>query len=362
MTDNNAIQLISGQLLPPYGAASPEPNPLFAKLAQKYPYFLPLRYVKAKAQHNESAFSNEMLSAAYPYVGNWILFSDFVQGVQPMGSQQSEPAIEEAAPAPVVAEAPEAIETVAAAPAEKEEAAIEEVIVQEVIVEDAIVEINEAEAQTEEISIATEEALTELTAEPLPAATELVMEDWQPARILLKEEELMDTPVGTPNEEVIFSPVFSEDYFLQQGIKVSGEIPEDVAELTTEEITTSQKDKALMVMMSFKDWLLHFKNSSQKQIEELEDKKAVKTMWQKEKLAAAMQEENEEIPENVFEMAVNSITSEEGLASESLAEIYLKQQKYDKAVEMYRKLSLRNPEKNVYFAQKIKDILKEKEL
>ena len=83
-------------------------------------------------------------------------------------------------------------------------------------------------------------------------------------------------------------------------------------------------------------------------------------MWQKEKLAAAIEEENEEIPENVFEMAVNSITKEDGLASEPLAEIYIKQGKPDKAIDIYRKLSLRNPQKSAYFALKIEGILKEK--
>jgi tetratricopeptide (TPR) repeat protein len=116
-----------------------------------------------------------------------------------------------------------------------------------------------------------------------------------------------------------------------------------------------------MVMMSFSEWLLHFKSSTEKQKEENKDQRALKTMWQKEKLAAAIEEENEEIPESVFEMAVNSIAKEDGLASESLAEIYIKQGKYDKAMDMYRKLSLRNPQKNAYFARKIEEILKEKQ-
>jgi pentatricopeptide repeat protein len=60
-------------------------------------------------------------------------------------------------------------------------------------------------------------------------------------------------------------------------------------------------------------------------------------------------------------MAVNSITQEEGLVSESLAEIHVKQGKYDKAIDMYRKLSLRNPQKNAYFARRIEEILKEKQ-
>ena len=116
-----------------------------------------------------------------------------------------------------------------------------------------------------------------------------------------------------------------------------------------------------MVMMSFSEWLLHFKTRTQKEKEEREDQKALKTMWQKEKLAAALEEENEEIPENVFEMAVNSITREEGLLSEALADVYEKQGKHEKAIDMYRKLSLRNPQKNTYFARKIEKILKEKE-
>jgi tetratricopeptide (TPR) repeat protein len=105
---------------------------------------------------------------------------------------------------------------------------------------------------------------------------------------------------------------------------------------------------------------MYFKTKTEKEKEEEEDQKALKTMWQKEKLAAALEEENEEIPEGVFEMAVNSIKIEDDLASESLAEILIKQGKFDKAIEMYRKLSLRNPQKNTYFATKIEKLLKEK--
>jgi hypothetical protein len=170
------------------------------------------------------------------------------------------------------------------------------------------------------------------------------------------EEEAIQNEANEP----LISPVYTEDYFLQQGVKVSLDIPDEIDELK-EPAEADDEDKSLMVMMSFSEWLLHFKNTAEKQKEEKKDQKALKTMWQKEKLAAAMEEENEEIPENVFEMAVNSIAKEDGLASESLAEIYKKQGKYDKAIEMYRKLSLQNPKKNTYFARKIEEILKEKQ-
>lgn len=169
-----------------------------------------------------------------------------------------------------------------------------------------------------------------------------------------KEQE---EPTVKANDALI-QPIYTEDYFLHEGVEISNELPEH------DELIHQQQDdgqQSLMVMRSFVEWLSYFKTKSKEQQEEEEDKKALKTRLQKQKLAAAIEEENEEIPEQVFEMAVNSITHEDGLASESLAEIYVKQAKYDKAIDMYRKLSLRNPQKNTYFARKIEEVLKEKQ-
>ncbi len=121
-----------------------------------------------------------------------------------------------------------------------------------------------------------------------------------------------------------------------------------------------EQDKSLMVMMSFTDWLFHFKTKTERDRQEEKDKKALKTAWQKEKLAAATEEENEEIPEEIFRQAMESI-SENSIISESLALILAKQGKRDKAVEMYKKLSLRNPEKNSYFADRIKELTTNKD-
>lgn len=171
-----------------------------------------------------------------------------------------------------------------------------------------------------------------------------------------------ETMSAIQNEENLIQPIYTEDYFLHQGIAVDDNIPQELDHVVHKADNTEkeEKDMALMRMMSFSEWLMYFKTKTEKEKEEEEDKKALKSMWQKEKLAAAMEEENDEIPETVFEMAVNSITKEEGLISESFAEILIKQGKYDKAVEMYRKLSLRNPQKNAYFAQKIDAVLKDK--
>lgn len=171
------------------------------------------------------------------------------------------------------------------------------------------------------------------------------------------------TETGDELGDIPMQPVSAEDYFLQQGIHVSGDLPELKAVLTSTEPAVSEneeeKEKSLMVVMSFAEWLKHISSKNQKAKEEEAEQKALKTMWQQQKLAAAIEEENEEIPEQVFEMAVNSISRKEELISESLAEVYVKQGKKGKAIEMYQKLSLQNPEKNAYFAAKIENLQKD---
>lgn len=44
----------------------------------------------------------------------------------------------------------------------------------------------------------------------------------------------------------------------------------------------------------------------------------------------------------------------QGTFTETLAKIYIKQKRYDKALEILRSLSLKNPEKNIYFADQIR--------
>ena len=44
------------------------------------------------------------------------------------------------------------------------------------------------------------------------------------------------------------------------------------------------------------------------------------------------------------------------IITETLASIYTQQKNYDKALIAYQKLSLKYPEKNIYFASRIKEI------
>lgn len=412
---------------------------------QTFPYFIPVRYLDAVERNKEVAFSPVMLTSMHPYMGNWILFCDFLESgkrvpvqevredvattgstdffalireeiPEPVAAIAEQPAVEyipEQAPviewtAPVVEEpvnapvaAPQYEQPVQEGTNDTEaENEIEEVPVAAppvpqpepepvVAVSEAFLQMireegiestgkNEEEQTAKPIYVAPVAIVPQPVFESNHEAPELPANNYQeqasktsvppadqPAIIIRKEiVETIDAEEVPNNdakeESPLIFPIYTQDYFLQQGEKVPDELPAEINDLI-DETEIDDEDKSLMVMMSFTEWLLHFKNTSRKQEEEKKDQKALKTMWQKEKLAAAIEEENEEIPENVFEMAVNSIAKEDGLASESLADIYIKQGKYDKAIDMFKKLSLRNPQKNAYFARKIEEVLKDKQ-
>ena len=166
-------------------------------------------------------------------------------------------------------------------------------------------------------------------------------------------EQTNNASTQADGTEPVPQPLFTSDYFSHQGLPVNAEMPvADSLPTETQVVPEDDPDRGLMVVRSFADWMQHFQQTSRKEQEEAESKKAVRAMWQKEKLAAALQEEDDEIPEEVFQMAVASIAPD-GVVSESLAEILAGQGKWERAVEMYRKLSAQEPAKSAYFARKI---------
>jgi tetratricopeptide (TPR) repeat protein len=62
------------------------------------------------------------------------------------------------------------------------------------------------------------------------------------------------------------------------------------------------------------------------------------------------------------EILEKSLSESDDIVTETLAMIYFQQKKYDKALESFQKLSLKYPEKSVYFASRIEEIEKLKNI
>lgn len=123
-------------------------------------------------------------------------------------------------------------------------------------------------------------------------------------------------PASTADEELLFQPYYTVDYFASQGIKVEGMLQ-----------TTNRFDRQLM---SFTQWL------------------------------KTMKKLNFEGANNANDPAVDAQASAsvvpKDVVTEAMAEVLEKQGKWDQAIALYAKLTLLHPEKSVFFATQIQKI------
>lgn len=140
--------------------------------------------------------------------------------------------------------------------------------------------------------------------------------DAQP-ELTIKTSEKENLLTGDPAETISFEPYHTIDYFASQGIK-----------LKQDELN---RDKLGQQLKSFTDWLRSMK-----------------------KVPGQM--ENTEMDENaqvkIQQIAKHSVEEKEVL-TEAMAEVWAKQGNRQKAIVIYQKLSLQNPDKSAYFAAKI---------
>lgn len=188
------------------------------------------------------------------------------------------------------------------------------------------------EPEPEIITEQTKAEEPEMEPEPIIVASDL------PVAITAEEEPIKIFPLNMPalddNSTLTFQPLFSDDYFAYKRLKD----PERADEL-------NEKGKA--EMKSFTSWLKEMKSSFAD--------KASKD-WYRQQINISYQDADPEVSEAVEKMAMNSITLNNDMVTETLAEVWAKQRQYSTAILIYQKLSLLNPAKSAYFAQKIKEI------
>lgn len=132
-----------------------------------------------------------------------------------------------------------------------------------------------------------------------------------------KEKEKESVAVPAKDEGLVFEPYHTIDYFASMGIK-----------LTREDL---DKDQFGRQLKSFTEWL-----KSMKKITPVAGAQPEKDVQIEQKAAASVQ------PSEVD--------------TEAMAEVWLKQGNKEKALAIYRKLSLQNPSKSHYFASLIEQI------
>ena len=124
----------------------------------------------------------------------------------------------------------------------------------------------------------------------------------------------------------------------------------------TKRFKDSSKQKSDSKKMNFLDWINYLDNDTY-------NKKNSKYIDEKFDLIESFinnpsKIQKDDISKNKGDMSIKFLVSENELMTETLAKIYFNQKKYIKAIEAYKILSLKYPEKNAFFADQIKKIKK----
>lgn len=127
------------------------------------------------------------------------------------------------------------------------------------------------------------------------------------------------TQPSPAEQSLAFEPLHVTDYFASLGIKLSGDV--------------KQNDKLGKQLKSFTEWL-----------------KTMKKIHTDELPGTGLQDE-----QTIQKLAEKSNTEDE-VVTEAMAEVLIQQGKAVKAIDVYKKLSLLNPAKTVYFAAKIENL------
>lgn len=113
---------------------------------------------------------------------------------------------------------------------------------------------------------------------------------------------------------------YTVDYFASQGIKI--------------DLTKATQDKLTVQLRRFTDWLKQMKNTNPNPTDLGTDP---------------------ELEKAIQNIAKTSLESRE-IVTETMADVFIKQGKVDKAIQLYIKLSFLDPHKSTYFAKKIEQL------
>ncbi len=343
--------------------------PALKELTEKYPYsqIFSILYLKALANHNDIGFEDALQKHAYRISDRMKLY-DLIHGEAVSEIESIKETVE------IIAEKVQETEI---AP-EVIEAEIEEKIIVEEITEPAVEEVallaNEPETISESIEIieveptiqtVEPEIVVELEIEPLNAVSE--KEIAANEINLNSDQNAQDDELNLEIISQVVANVYNENLENSVPEQKKIEIEEKISEQIEPEISTIHKPD-FTSKRSFTSWLKMGEQSTQTSVpkeKEIIEEEIEVIEKQIDKIINKFIEKEPSIsrPQKEFyspsKKAKESINPDSLIYTETLANIFAIQGNFPKAIVAYEQLMLTNPEKKIFFANRIEE-LKEK--
>lgn len=310
-------------------------------LTRLYPYFGPAQFLLArKLKEINSPLYEQQSQKAILFFQDQLWF-DYLSGTDDVTVKvtpaSNEPAIQQRVATPVVTEEkpieePAVLEEPVTGQPIVEEQRIEEPqpteqivtsqpVLEEPFTAEPVIEQRQPEPPPVAETVAQPERIIDpISGQDLSDTDEEETEDIEPSGPDIKFPEFKITPIDF-SKPLTFEPFHTVDYFASQGIKAKEE--------------EKPKDKFSQQLLSFTQWL--------KTLKKLPEAETAVT--------APLPTEDQ----RVTQMAEHSLKDRE-VVTEAMADVWEKQENYEKAIDTYHKLSLLNPAKSSYFAAKIEQL------
>lgn len=352
--------------------------PLLKKEVEKYPYFYTLRalllYGLKKENHpsfedylNRTSIQSSNRVDLYHYINS-----------EPIKKEVETSSVTEKVKTDELIENKIASEPILNEPFERIDHIIEEKEAEEieVIPEANSDEINEdfvdemIENDTEESELRTDHVVDIITDEELDEVAEItnkVVESSTSTENETSENDIENAVQQTSGieitepepQQIIETIENNQDEKIIEGLSENAELIDE-----SEEKVELEENNDAESTFSFTDWLKKVPSQSKSQ-KEIEEEQEIAEREIKYKLIDDFLEKNPKIvpmkktditPVNTPSNFVQNTEEYSDLMTETLAQIYIEQKKYDKAIKAYKILILKYPEKNSLFANRIKEI------
>ncbi|MFV0189993.1 MULTISPECIES: tetratricopeptide repeat protein [unclassified Empedobacter] len=374
--------------------------PLLKKEVEKYPYFYTLRalllYGLKKENHpsfedylNKTSIHSSNRVDLYHYINSEPIQKEIQTKTETISPEMVEEKVEELAENKFISEP--ILENSTSEIIENNNETIEvidEIIEEElnkeieVISETNSEEINEdivdgmIENDTEESELRTDHVVDIISDEELNEVAEItnkvVVENNSKEENLTSENDIENAVQQTSGIEIIESEPQqvieiiedNQEEEIVEGLSENAEVIEESEPEMVEEKVEIIENNSDDSTFSFSDWLKKVPSQSKTQ-QEIEEEQETAEREIKYKLIDDFLEKNPKIvpmkktditPVNTPSNFVQNTEEYSDLMTETLAQIYIEQKKYDKAIKAYKILILKYPEKNSLFANRIKEI------